>query len=162
MAQSAKALISTTNQPHPQLETLVQLLTAAVTKTATSQDILPMHCINFGLTLRLYLEACGYIDYHTKFLPNLTSSDHPVVDQNIVGLWARDNEACTNYSRWGFRFGSFSLTSICLNLRAGSSSLSSHRHTISAPKVPKNSEMTVMLGSMSPYLKGMRLIQASF
>lgn len=101
MAERARTFLSTNNQSHPRLENLMQSLGIAANRLLTSQAPVPELRVAFGITSRFCFESQGYINYHSKYLPRLESTDIPTVDTNVVGVWARDAAVCANYHRMG-------------------------------------------------------------
>jgi len=101
MTERTAPFLSTNSQSHPRLESLMQYLRIAANKLSTSQAPLPELRILFGITSRFCFEIQGYIDYHTKYLPRLATTDIPVVDTDVVGVWTRDPVVCASHQRMG-------------------------------------------------------------
>ena len=57
--------------------------------------------IAFGLLSRFYLEAYGYIQYHTHYLPRVASATCPTVDLNTIGMWVNEEANCEHYLQMG-------------------------------------------------------------
>lgn len=88
--------------PHPRLNYLATSLDAAIAKVRGFQGTLPQLRLTFGLACRLYLEAFGYIRYHTKYWPILESPGKPTAaDPTLVGVWVQDVRVCTEYFQMG-------------------------------------------------------------
>lgn len=101
MDKRAASFLSTTDEPHPRLKSLIHSLKVSGNKLMGSEAPLRELRIIFGLTSRFYLESQGYIDYHIKYLPRLTSTGHPTVDTGVIGVWTMDEATATRYLKMG-------------------------------------------------------------
>jgi len=100
-ANRASAFLSTADGRHPRLASLINSLGLAMEKLSKSFGPLPKLRQDFGLAARFCLESEGYIDYHTKYLPRLTTFDHPAIDNNVVGVRTMDEAVCADYLAMG-------------------------------------------------------------
>ena len=101
MTNRARTFISTDGKHHPRLDSLTKSLRLAVDRISTSVAPLRELRMGFGLAARFYLECEGYFDYYTKYLPRLTVTDRPTVDNNVIGVLTTDEGVCTEYLRMG-------------------------------------------------------------
>ena len=60
----------------------MQSVEIAANRLTASLVPLPELRIAFGLLSRFYLEAYGYVQYHTHYLPRVASTTRPTVDLN--------------------------------------------------------------------------------
>jgi hypothetical protein len=101
MANQTRIFLSTSSQPHPRLESLVESLGVSADKLSRCEGPLHELRLHFGLASRFYLEAHGYINYWTTYLPRLASAGRPTVDKNLIGVLTKDEGVCTDYLRMG-------------------------------------------------------------
>lgn len=99
--EDVQAFPSGVAEAHPRLEYLVQSLKAAGAHISKLQDTLPHLRIAFGLTSRLYLEACGYIYYHLIGPPTANPQGNPAVNSHLVGVLVEDQRICEEYRHMG-------------------------------------------------------------
>ena len=99
--KEAQNFLSITRNNHPRLHGLLQSLKSVLPKISEKKDPLFRLRIVFGLVSRLYLEARGYIDYHTKYRPLLKSGGKPVVNHDLIGVWTEDKDVCRDYWQMG-------------------------------------------------------------
>lgn len=86
---------------HPRLVKLVTLAKLTLTNTIyRSESFLNLHFV-FGLTGRFLLEICGYLSYHTEFLPRLSRGRARGVVDSIIGTIVDESSDCTRYAMMG-------------------------------------------------------------
>jgi len=95
--KDVQEFLSRQANPHPRLERLSRSLETTISKISRLQDTLPQLRLTFGLASRFYLEAQGYLKYHTI----LKATGKTTVDLNLVGVWVEDAHVCAEYHRMG-------------------------------------------------------------
>ena len=99
--ERARAFLSTADESHPRLESLIQSLRISARRISKMEGPVNELRLIFGLTSRFCFESQGYINYHAKYLPRLASNSLPEVDTDVIGVWTKDEAVCVRYQRMG-------------------------------------------------------------